>query len=306
MTETANGDIRDIERELLKETIDEKQPQQTLEKHSSKMPSLRRCLFIVLAICLLAVVCSASNARIPRSPTRRDRAKFQDLLNSIDPSSLHDVLHEHMGRYKHGVYKEDKAAIAVVHQETPEVASSLVELAKRQAPGGNSSVITTSTTAVTTESTSTIASSITSSTVITEPSSTPTTQETTPVTSAPPVTTTEVSTGTSSSVVVVSSSESIVTSTSQETIESQTSSPSPTSQASITSLNIYTTTLPNGKASTVTQYTVVPAGQPDQTAAGASSKTAPNAVLQTNGGSTKEIGTSVVLSMILMMVLGAL
>jgi len=53
----------------------------------------------------------------------------------------------------------------------------------------------------------------------------------------------------------------------------------------------------------VTQTTVVPAGQPDQTgAAGQSSKTNPIPSLQTNGGTKERIGMGAVTVMIMMVV----
>jgi hypothetical protein len=69
----------------------------------------------------------------PAPPPAEDLSRFQTLLDSIDPGHLHDILHTHLkGKYRHGVFEEDKKALEAVHNENEEVATSLVELAKRQ------------------------------------------------------------------------------------------------------------------------------------------------------------------------------
>jgi len=308
--DSADGKIsRDLDRKLLNiELLSRKHP--AAKDKSDKMRLRRQYLLHFLAICLFIVgvfstaqvsVTLLPGVRPPRIPTVRDQQRIQALLNDAEPSSLHGA-HEHVDKYKHGRFREDKSATVIVNEQTVEVASGLVELAKRQAgTSSNGTVVppATSTTAVTTEATSTVVTSITSSTVVTETSdsSSPVTQESTSETTSPS-TTTETSTGTSSSE-VVSSSNTQTTPTSKDSSGSQSSSHSPTSHASVTSFDIYTTTLANGKPTTVTATTVVPAGQADQTPVGGSpSKTNPGASLQTNGARTQKIGRNMILGVI--------
>lgn len=203
----------------------------------SKMYLRRNLILCFLTACVFLIgLCSAIQAgnpsvptiRRPKNPTVQDQRRFQELLRGIEPGSLHEILHEKIDKYKHGVFQGDADAIAVVHQQSPEVASSLIELAKRQAvPSPNSTTIippATSTTAVTTEETSTFVTPITSSTVVTQTSegssSSSATQE---ITSAITSQSTIVSTsfGTSSSEIVISSNTEVApTSTSNGTYDS--------------------------------------------------------------------------------------
>jgi len=278
------------------------------------MPYLRQCFFALLTFSLLALAfCSATaNARVPRSPSPRDQRKFQELLNSIDPTSLNEGLHDHIDKYKPGVYQEDKTALAVVHQQTPEVVSISVDLAKRQAGSStNSTGIATSKTTVTTEETSTSTSSFTSTSVTTQSSGSSSFSGTKESSSVPTSHsgTVQSSTSTSPSETGSTSTQTTPTSTSEGSSTptnsgSQSSNLSPTT--SLTSLDIFTTTLPNGRPTTVTQTTVVPAGGlPDQTGGG-STKTGGTASLQTNGAVSREVGTNVIMGMMGILFLGIL
>jgi len=100
-------------------------------QQSRKMPALRHQLYTILVLSLLTVALASAN-RVPRSPTVHDQKKFQDILNSVEPSSLHEILHEHVGIYKDGVYQNDKTAVAAVHELNTEVGGGLLALAKRQ------------------------------------------------------------------------------------------------------------------------------------------------------------------------------
>lgn len=124
-----------------------------------EMQKFRHCLFALLAFALLAagvvyahpnhVRCSkAASTSASPEPTATEiisSKDFQELLNTVDPASLHEVLHNHLkDKYQHGVYREDKSAMEVVHQQDAEVAHSLIELARRQAGSTNgTSVVTT-------------------------------------------------------------------------------------------------------------------------------------------------------------------
>lgn len=377
MMNSANGErIIDVERKLI--GTDYPSTKSSTAEETPRKMYLRRHLLCFLAISVFFVgICStlhAGNAllpsiRAPKTPTVRDQQRFQELLKSVDSSSLHEVLHEKLDKYKHGVFREDKAAIAVVHQQAPDAATSLIELAKRQAPtnGSTSAPPVTSTVATTTEATSTLTTPITSSIITTEVSESSTGPTSVQITKESTLLSISQSTFISSSVVVTSSnvviissdhgttaistakgspsptespsSPSISTSPEQpsstksnsptETSPSETSgsqsgsqsgsgsgsgsgskssSPSTSPTPSVTSFDIYTTTLPNGKPTTITETTVVPAGQPDQTAVGgASTKTNPAGSLQTNGASTIKLGgANGIVGMIAILVFGAL
>merc|ERR1712093_480387 len=125
---------------------------QTPKPKSSKMLRFRQATFMLLAVAIIAfTVASAtgrSDNRIARiSISSADRQRFQELLDSVDPSALHNVLHAAEDKYRHGIFKEDRTAMEVVHEENAEVATSLVELAKRQA--GNNTTTTVETTPTT-------------------------------------------------------------------------------------------------------------------------------------------------------------
>ena len=124
------------------------------------MPRIQHFFFtlLILALLGLTIVSAASNRALRNGVVAeafaQEKLRFQELLNSVEPSSLHDVLHQHMkDKYKHGVYQEDKHAMEVVHQENAEVAHSLIELAKRDTTNGSTTAIVTTTAATTTETT---------------------------------------------------------------------------------------------------------------------------------------------------------
>jgi len=153
-----------------------------------KMQKLQHYLFILLILTVLSLglVSSSNNIhhrKVPavvehqaQPPTIEDLSakEFQELLDSVEPASLHEVLHKHLKeKYQHGVYQEDKTAMEVVHQQDAEVAQSLVELAKRQAGSTNGTVatVTPSSTVVVTSSQATTSTLPPSSTVVLQPTS---------------------------------------------------------------------------------------------------------------------------------------
>jgi hypothetical protein len=193
---------------LLKET-------EAKNRKAVKMQRLQHLLFtlLVLAVLTIGVVCSSSN-NIPRrnvapalppypaSPVEQVDAsskEFQELLNTVEPSSLHEVLHQHLKeKYRHGVYQEDKKAMEVVHQQNAEVAQSLIELAKRQqgadSTNGSSVVRTTATSTVPVTVTSGSSSTVPESSTVVVKTSTSTTAQTSQASTSVPS-----STGTSPS-----------------------------------------------------------------------------------------------------------
>lgn len=130
------------------------------EPSTTKMSRFPRFLFTILFVAVLGLtlVSATANSVTRVSISATDKQRFRQLLNTVDPVSLHNVLHDNVkDKYQHGVYQEDKKAMEVVHQENAEAAYSLVELARRQT--SNATVTTSETTVVIVESTITLASS---------------------------------------------------------------------------------------------------------------------------------------------------
>jgi hypothetical protein len=146
------------------------------ENNMFKIRHFFLALLLVTLLTLSLVSAASNNARQPAAPAvSEEQAKFQDLLNSVEPGCLHEVLHQFMGsKYKHGVYQEDKTAMEVLHQSNAEAAHSLIELAKRQGGTTSSNGSASTTTAVdsSTSTTSVPASSTTPPTTLPSSSST--------------------------------------------------------------------------------------------------------------------------------------
>ena len=88
-----------------------------------------------------------------RSDADANFEAFQELLASLDESSLHAVLHDlnTLSQYKHGVFEKDRTILEAVHQYDPPLATHLVTRVKRQA---DNSTTTTETAAATTKTVS--------------------------------------------------------------------------------------------------------------------------------------------------------
>ncbi|PBP18232.1 hypothetical protein BUE80_DR011028 [Diplocarpon rosae] len=160
-------------------------------------PSMaRQCpLFVLILFAFLAITfVSACYGRgmVRGFHCEEGQRRFQELLDSVDATALHNVLHEHArDKYQHGIYQDDKTTMEAMHRENAEVATSLVELARRQA--GNTTAVTateTSTELVTSTSlrdTSTTPPGTSSQNQVADPS-TSRIQAITPTTSAAPTT----------------------------------------------------------------------------------------------------------------------
>ncbi|PMD26149.1 hypothetical protein NA56DRAFT_337904 [Hyaloscypha hepaticicola] len=256
---------------------------------------------LILAFLGLTIVSATSNQQGNGIPDAiaKERLHFQELLDSVEPNSLHEVLHKHMkDRYKHGVYQEDKHAMEVVHQENAVVAHSLLELAKRQS-GNSTTTVVTSTASTVTETTTTAIQTVSPSTLSTISPPTSTSQSNSP---AAPSTTSVQATSTSP---VKSTSSPAVSPTDVQTSPSPKAT-SPAVSRSVTQQVLYTTTLSNGGVSTVTSVTVVPAAQ-GETSAGSSTSTARASVQTNSAKSGKILGINSVLGVLgLIMVVSAL
>ncbi|CAK7223031.1 hypothetical protein SCUCBS95973_005038 [Sporothrix curviconia] len=61
---------------------------------------------------------------------------FTRLLEAVSPESLHDLLHEYFpDTYKHGVYPSEKKAMEAIHRANAALATSIVQLARRDLNG---------------------------------------------------------------------------------------------------------------------------------------------------------------------------
>ncbi|KAE9366091.1 hypothetical protein N431DRAFT_495862 [Stipitochalara longipes BDJ] len=268
----------------------------------SNMPRIHHLCFtlLILALLGLTIVSAASsqqgNENGISDTIAKERLRFQELLNSVEPSSLHEVLHTHMkDRYKHGVYQEDKHAMEVVHQENAVVAHSLLELAKRQS--GNSTVIITTTASTVTQVTTTATQ--TSPPVTSDTSLPPTTSKTSQPASSPTITSHQVQT--TSSPAVKSTSSPPVASTDGTLLGGPAAYPFAPPAPPVSSSELQSTPAPPSS------LTVVPADQA-QTAGSTSTNTA-KASLQTNSAKSAKVfsitGVLGALGLILVFTLGA-
>jgi hypothetical protein len=57
---------------------------------------------------------------------------FHRLVDNVDESSIHSILHKLAPKFQHGVFSKDRSAIEQVHSEDPLLATSLLSLARRQ------------------------------------------------------------------------------------------------------------------------------------------------------------------------------
>ncbi|KAK0109649.1 hypothetical protein ONS95_002330 [Cadophora gregata] len=316
---------------------------QTSQPKSSKMLRIRQATFMLLAVAIIAFAVASTNGN-PGHPIARvsissaDRQRFQELLNSVDSSALHNVLHVAEDKYRHGIFKEDRTAMEVVHQENAEVAISLVELAKRQA-GSNTTTTTETTSNSVAEPTTTPSTTSSPPTVVpttsetsqpppppptTSPRTTPPAVDPTPTTSDTPTTppsaqpttqptastTQQPTTGVPTTAAPPPStsagqSTNVRPSSTLTTDASTDDTPTTTSARSVTQQTIYTTTLANGAVETVTRVTVV-AGQADQTDGSPARTSTAKGSLQTNGASIKTLGMSGLVGALGMVVAGAL
>ena len=61
-----------------------------------------------------------------------DIVAFRQLLDQVDPPSLHEALHNYSPKkFQHGMFQEDRTAVEVIHKTQPSLATSIINLAKR-------------------------------------------------------------------------------------------------------------------------------------------------------------------------------
>ncbi|KAI1139062.1 hypothetical protein F5Y05DRAFT_361526 [Hypoxylon sp. FL0543] len=216
-----------------------------------KMPSARN-FFLTLLLGLL-VTAGLANAMLKQQHSSEESAGSEDehavhsddstfsrLLSSASPQALHGFLHAYFpGTYKHGIYDSDRSAMEVVHANDPELATSIVQLAKRQQSGNDTTSSTTPTSTETSTTTSTTGTSTSQETSTQETSSTSPTSpsDTTVISTITPTTSTETETPTTPS----SSDSTQATSAPGTSADSSTEVPSETTIVTTTSSSSSTT-----------------------------------------------------------------
>ncbi|KAI6090954.1 hypothetical protein F4821DRAFT_228317 [Hypoxylon rubiginosum] len=245
-----------------------------------RMPSARH-IFLTLLLGLL-VTAGLANAVLKQQPPpndedsagndadysgdgiHRDDSTFSRLLSSASPQAIHEFLHAYFpGTYKHGIYDSDHSAMEAVHATDPELATSIVQMAKRQA-GNETTVPPTSTQAPdsSTLSTSTLVQTTTTTTPDTSTTDTTTTSPTAPSETSTVVETITTTSSTDSPTTQPTSDSTSATSTPDSTPGTTTTSNSITSRATRTST--FTSTLPGGAKTTITSVEVVTPGAPEE------------------------------------------
>lgn len=195
--------------------------------------------------------------------------QFQALLDTIDNTVLHGVLHSLGPKFKDGVFSKDRSAIEHVHSENPAMASKLVYLAqKRQA----SNSTTTSTSPAQSSQISSISSAL--STLIVA-STVPAATTVLVAPTAPP-----------DASAVATSNGAVIFSTVGGGLVTLTSSNVDVSFTPSTSTHLYTTTAQDGQVQTSTSVVVVNAPMTGPTtAAGAAATTTGGPGLQNSASS---------------------
>jgi hypothetical protein len=91
-------------------------------------------IFLQHALVLGILLCTALASLTVQQPadTVADWDLFHRLVDNVDESSIHSILHELAPKFKHGVFSKDRRAIEQVHSENPLLATRLVSLARRQ------------------------------------------------------------------------------------------------------------------------------------------------------------------------------
>ncbi|KFY18504.1 hypothetical protein V491_04771 [Pseudogymnoascus sp. VKM F-3775] len=242
---------------------------------SARMPS---CVQLLKFLTILAVFtvsfASAATVRVRKhhAPTA-DEIQFTKLLATIsDDPELHDALEQYIAsKYHPGTNGQENTAFQFLNSEKAAVATSLVELVKRQNTNGTTITTTSSITDPPETTTSIVVPPTTDDTPTTITSDTPTTPAPTS-TPEPTDTSTE-----SPPTLTPETSETPTTPTptppTSTTTKSGPTTPPPTSvqqtktHTSTTEATTYTTVGPDGSTSTITTYTVVPASQPTEEAA---------------------------------------
>jgi len=257
------------------------------------MFALRKAL--ILSTLLLGAFSSPAPSRQEDSIV--DWSHFSSLLDSVDPSALHNVLHSLTPKFKDGVFSKDRSAIEHVHSMDPVMASKLVHIAKRQ---GNSTGIAPvpvpvpSTPAQTSQSIASVSRAQSVSSVLSSAIYASTVPAATTILVAPSTPTSATAIRTTNGAVVYSTfGGGVVTLTSSDVGVHFTRS---------TSTHLYYTTLPNGEVQTSTDIVVVNAPVTDAPSAaaatGAAETTGSDASVRNGATSTQAAGALLALAVV--------
>ncbi|KAG7289530.1 hypothetical protein NEMBOFW57_005901 [Staphylotrichum longicolle] len=182
-----------------------------------------------------------------------DSSSFSAMLESASPASLQDLLHRYFPeKFPHGVFPSAHETAAVQQAADAPVATSNVQLAKRQNDNSTTSSASATPTSTPTETSTPPAETTSSTTVVPPPSSSSSTRSST--SAAPPPSTSSVPPATTSR-----SKTTLTTSTvPPPTTTAPTSTRASTSKAIV---ETFTSTHPNGAVVTITTTTFVPADE---------------------------------------------
>jgi len=252
------------------------------------MVGLRKAF--VFSTLLLGVFCSPAPHTQEDDNAMVDWSQLQALLDTVDSSILHSVLHSLSPKFQDGVFSKDRSAVEHVHSENPVIASKLVHIAKKR-QASNSTVSTTSTPSPSTPSQSSAAAESSSravsvSSILSSAIYASTVPAATTVVVAP--TTPE------SATAIETTSGAVVFSTLGGGLVTLTSSAVGVHFSPSTSTHLLYTTLPNGAVQTSTSVVVVNAPITEAAsstgAEGAASTTGSNPSLQNAAPSGKAFG----------------
>ncbi|KFY97729.1 hypothetical protein V498_01904 [Pseudogymnoascus sp. VKM F-4517 (FW-2822)] len=236
---------------------------------STRMPSFRNFLICFTIFAVFAVTYASAavvQVRKHHAPTE-DEIQFTKLLATIsDDLELHDALEQYIAsKYHPGTNGRDNTAFQFLNSDKAAAATNLVELVKRQNTNGTTTTTTMSISDPPDTTTSIVVPPTTNeppptTTSDTPPPTTETTETPEPTDSSteiPPTSTPETPTPTPTTTPPASTPT-----------KSNPTTPSPTRQpethTSQTQTTTYTTVGPDGKVSTITAYTVVPASEPTE------------------------------------------
>ncbi|KAI0525714.1 hypothetical protein F5B22DRAFT_357191 [Xylaria bambusicola] len=95
----------------------------------------------------------------------KDRATFSNLLSAVSPQALDQLLHQYApGTFKNGVSGPDRKSAEAISARAPELPSSIVRMAIRQATSGNDTSTSDTTTSPTSTTSDTLSTTSTTST----------------------------------------------------------------------------------------------------------------------------------------------
>ncbi|KAL2037433.1 hypothetical protein N7G274_009918 [Stereocaulon virgatum] len=97
------------------------------------MYSIRSITSTLLLTILTSSVVYATHIPKQTQEETDDIAAFRQLLDQVDPPSLHNALHSYSPKkFEHGMFQEDRTAVEVIHKTEPTLATSIINLAKKK------------------------------------------------------------------------------------------------------------------------------------------------------------------------------